>query len=334
MEMIPLFGAGKPCNSNMSGKKPPSRIAARGSAKPAKRKAGSSDKQAEPPQISGRWLISGIIGAVTAAALCAWGALCLLFWQGSWQLLYHPSASVKRTPSTIGLAFNPVAFAVTDEGEPRLNGWWIPAAPPTSFSLTVLFLHGQTGNLEDTLSALNQLHTEGVNVLAFDYRGYGKSQFVRPSEDHWRQDADWALNYLTGTRHIPPSAIVLDGEDLGANLALEVAAAHPELAGVILQSPITSPMDVIFSDARAKLVPARILVHDRYDLSAAATKLQIPALWFEAIPARGHVGRDGEPAAYRKITGRKTLVWLNPEKNADADLIDAVKRWLDDLPQH
>ena len=84
------------------------------------------------------------------------------------------------------------------------------------------------------VDALARLHAVGVNVLAFDYRGYGQSAFVRPSEADLRQDAEWAFQYLSETRHIDRGAIVLDGEGLGANLALEVASAHPELAGVVL----------------------------------------------------------------------------------------------------
>ena len=73
--------------------------------------------------------------------------------------------------------------------------------------------------------------------MIFDYRGYGQSLFSHPSEARWRQDAEWALEYLTATRHVPAGAIVVDGSALGANLALEIAAAHPQLAGAVLQSP-------------------------------------------------------------------------------------------------
>ena len=185
----------------------------------------------------------------------------MLFWQGSWQLLYHPEAVVVRTPASVGLAFDPVEFAATDAGVARLKGWWIPAGPGAVFGrYTVLFLDGQNGNLSGNIDAFVRLHRVGVNVLAFDYRGYGQSQFVRPSEAHWRQDAQWALQYLIETRHVSAGAIVLDGQGLGANLALEVAAAHPELAGVVLDTPIASPMNAVFNDARARLVPARLLV--------------------------------------------------------------------------
>ena len=177
---------------------------------PASAKGGRAGKRpvaeaAGAPRVSGRWLVSAVALTIGAAALCGWCALCLLFWQGSWQLLYHPAAAVERTPAGVGLAFDPVGIASTDAGEPLLRGWWIPAAPGAASSrFTVLFLHGQNGNLGDTVDALARLHAVGVNVLVFDYRGYGQSQFARPSEAHWRQDAEWALEYLEGTRHIDP----------------------------------------------------------------------------------------------------------------------------------
>src|SRR5579859_4411629 len=205
---------------------------------------------AQPETVSARWLLSAIAVVIPGAAFCAWAVLCLLFWQGSWQLLYHPTAAVTRTPAGSGIAFDAVEFDPSDTGAAQLQGWWIPAA---NARWSVLFLHGQDGNLANTVDDVARLHGAGVNVLAFDYRGYGQSAFVHPSEARWREDAESALLYLTATRHVDAHSIVLDGSALGANLALEVAAAHPELAGVVLESPLDSPMNEIFADPRAKL---------------------------------------------------------------------------------
>jgi len=244
-------------------------------------------------------------------------------------LLYHPNAHVALTPASAGLAFDPVAFAVTDEGEPRLRGWWIPAAPDARLRrLSVLYLHDQAGNLDDTTQALERLHAIGVNALAFDYRGYGQSQFVRPSEFHWRQDTEWALDYLTETRHLALNTIVLDGKGLGANLALAAAAAHPALAGVIVESPIPSPTDVIFHDPRAGLVPARFLVRDRYDLDRAAAGVRIPVLWFVQTM------QGQESRAYARIVGPKMMVSFDPGANANQMMAGAESRWFDDLSHH
>jgi pimeloyl-ACP methyl ester carboxylesterase len=340
MELVPRSGTGNRETARMSGKKSRLEIVARGPGRDGNKAGASRRAQArphavsEPARVSGRWLLSAVALTIGAAVFCAWCAFCLLFWQGSWQLLYHPAAAVTRTPASVSMAFDAVGFATTDAGTPRLAGWWIAAAPDAKFArLTVLYLHGQNGNLGATVDSLARLHAAGVNVLAFDYRGYGQSLFVRPSEAHWRQDAEWAIQYLTGTRHVAPQAIVLDGMGLGADLALEEAAAHPELAGVIVESPVTDPVQAIFSDARARMVPARLLVRDRYDLNAAAANMHVPVLWF-APDSRSTANAPLEPAAYEKIADRKMLVWLSPSGDLDKQAADALSRWLDELPAH
>jgi len=339
MELVPRSGTGNRETARMAGKKKGLEIGSRGPGRGGE-KASAGQRAHDHPRdasgrirVSGRWLLGAVAIVIGAAVFCAWCGLCLLFWQGSWQLLYHPASVIARTPSTAGLEFDAVGFAATDAGTPQLAGWWIAAAPDAKFArLTVLYLHSQDGNIADSIDALARLHAAGVNVLAFDYRGYGQSQFVRPSEAHWRQDAEWAIAYLTGTRHVAPGAIVLDGTGLGANLALEVAAVHPELAGVIAERPLPDPMSAIFSDARARMVPARLLVRDRYDLSAAAAGVKVPVLWFawDARSAAGVVPH--EPKAFEKISDRKLLVSVNPAKNIDMQMIDALARWLDELP--
>ena len=171
-----------------------------------------------------------------------------------------------------------------------------------------------------------------MNVFAFDYRGYGQSHFAHPSQTRWREDADSALAYLTGTRHIPASAIVLVGRDLGANLALEVASAHADLAGVVLEAPLESPTAAIFNDARARLVPAHLLVRDRWQSPIAASNVLIPSLWFYWIPERSTELEQDKPEAYEKVPARKSLVWLTDSPDEPEQFMSALSRWIDQLP--
>lgn len=284
---------------------------------------------AGPPTVSARWLAAAVGITFVAAILCGWAALCFVFWQGSWQLLYHPTKAITRTPAAVNLAFDAVGFATTEAGVPRLSGWWIPAAPDAANArYTALYLHGASGNLSDTLPALIRLHTAGLNVLAFDYRGYGQSQFARPSEAHWREDATSALDYLTATRHIAANSIVIFGEDLGADLALEVAASHPGLAGVVLQQPDATPLQPIFSDARTRLVPAHLLVRDQWNLAASAAQLRIPLLWFQKKEMRS---KSPEADLFKAVSASKMLVSLTPAHDEQADYVSALTRWLGSL---
>jgi pimeloyl-ACP methyl ester carboxylesterase len=287
-----------------------------------------------PPTVSGRWLLVAASVTLVAAAACAWLTLCILFWQGSWQLLYRPTAAVRRTPASVGLAFDPVAFAAAEDGQSRLKGWWIPGPPGADYSrYTVLYLHGQTGNLGDSVDDLAALHTVGVNILAFDYRGYGQSLFAHPSEARWREDTEWALNYLTATRHTTARSIIVEGSGLGANLALEIGAAHPELAAVVIESPLGSPADAIFNDPRSRLVPAHLLVRDRFDAGQAAAALRIPSFWL--MPSSGAKPNPDpvvNPAGYDRVAAAKMLVWITPAPGPNQQFLNAWSRWLDDLP--
>ena len=327
MEVVPQVGAGVLRIAIMSPKKTQLQIVPRNPS--VRRQRDSGAKHSKPELVSGRWLLAAVCVVIAGAATCGWLALCLLFWQGSWQLLYHPSAAVEKTPAVAGLSFDRVAFAVTDTGATRLKGWWIPAPNGNGQRrLTVVYLHGQNGTVADTVDALQALHAAGANVFAFDYRGYGESQFAPPSERNWLQDAEWALDYLTATRQIDIRTIVLEGTSLGANLALEVAAEHPELAGVIVDSPMADPTAAIFNDARARMVPARLLVKDRYNLDAAAAAVRVPVLWFEPPM------HDEESKAYAQVAAHKMFVSVDPAGDLYKQTEDALSRWLDQLPAH
>lgn len=258
--------------------------------RPAKK---DQSRHSAPPMVSGRWILGALAITLPAALFCTWAVFCLFFWQGSWQLLYHPTSPILRTPASAGLVYDPVTFGATENEIAQLQGWWVPA---DGAKYTALYLHDEMGNLGDTVDALKTIHEAGLNVLAFDYRGYGQSHFEHPTEAKWRQDTEWALMYLTSTRHMDSHSIVLIGNGLGADLAVVVAAAHPELAGVVLEKPIEAPVDLIFNDPRAKLVPARLLVSDRYDLNGAAAKIRISSLWIGSRTV----------SAYEKVGAPKT----------------------------
>lgn len=312
----------------MSKPKPSRNSRATSTRRPASRRTPAL-QDSVPPTVSGKWLLSALFTVLIAALLCAWGTLCILFWQGSWQLLYHPTSAVAQTPASVNLPFESIGFGTTASGEPQLRGWWIPAASQPRF--TAIYLHGETGNLSDTVSALKPLHDAGLNIFAFDYRGYGQSRFVHPSETRWREDAESALSYLSGTRHIPAASIIVVGRDLGANLALETAALHPDLAGVILEQPLESPTATIFNDPRAHLVPTRLLVSDRWDANSAASNLLIPSLWFYWTPAGTAAQISDSPQAYQNVPARKTIVWLTGSPEEPRQFNSALSAFLDEL---
>lgn len=217
---------------------------------------------------------------LAAAAVCGYATFCLLFYQGQWQLILHPSRSIAATPTAKGLSFDDIRFDYTETGSPRLDGWWIPAEKDARWSAsTVLYLHGGSGSLSDCVDDLATLHSLGINVFAFDYRGYGKSAGPTPRERRMNEDAQAAWTYLTDTRHISAKSIVVYGVGVGASLAADLAAKHPP-AGVILDAPSEPARKIIRADARSHIVPG-FLITERFDPTAPLQNLAVPKLFLD-----------------------------------------------------
>lgn len=232
-----------------------------------------------PPTVSGRWLFGAIAITFVVAAACTYGALCLLFYQGQWQLLFHPSREIHATPAGARLAFDDIRFDVTAAGMPRLDGWWIPA-PGNSASATILYLHGSLGSLSDCVPALAALHSLGVNVFAIDYQGFGRSAGSHPTERLLDDDAVAAWTYLTDTRHIPARSIVVYGDGVGATLAARLAARFAP-AAAILEDPNPPARRIFLSDARARILPLFLLQKEFLDPNADLARADVPRLFLD-----------------------------------------------------
>ena len=286
------------------------------------------------PLVSGRWLISSVFGVVTFAALCAYLTLCLLFYQGQWQIVFHPSRTITTTPAAAGLKYDTISFDYTGAGAPQLSGWWIPADPsssPTNASRTLLFLHDGQGSLSDNVEQLKTLHALGINIFAFDYRGFGQSINTHPSETRVYEDADAAWNYLTDIRHLDPRSIILYGTGLGATIAAEAALRHHEAPALILENPAPPALSLIAADERTSLIPIRMLFRDRFEIGPKLDKLGI-----ELSQPTQAIVLSGKPSSSSEIvrqenpnpSGPKFLLFLGPKPVADPHYLSALKEFL------
>jgi len=162
-------------------------------------------------------------------------ALALYFMQSVF--LYSPVREVPYNPADIGLAFEKVVFE-TEDGL-KLSAWFIPAEKA---ELTVLFCHGNGGNMTHRLDTINILNELGLNCFIFDYRGYGSSQ-GKPSERGTYLDAEAAYKWLTEKKKIPSQNIILFGRSLGGSIAAYLAT-KVEAKGLIVESSFTSYVDM------------------------------------------------------------------------------------------
>jgi pimeloyl-ACP methyl ester carboxylesterase len=230
------------------------------------------------PLASGRWVLGALAGTLLLAVLCVYITFCLLFWQGQWQLVFKPSPTITATPASLGLTYDEIRFDATETGTLQLYGWWIPAQTGTPNAATLLVLHDGSGSLSDALPQLQTLQPLDLNIFAFDYRGFGKSMNIHPSEKSTNADAEAAWRYLTETRHLAASTIVLDGAGLGAAIAAETARRHPQAPALILEDPRPPVLDSLQLDRSMHLLPIRLLFHDRFDPASTLAILRTPKL--------------------------------------------------------
>lgn len=183
--------------------------------------------------------------------------------------VYFPDRKLVSTPAQIHLPYEEVHLQTQDRVQ--LHGWFVPAPDAR---LTLLFLHGNAGNISHRLESLQVFHELGLNVFIFDYRGYGDSTGT-PSEQGTYRDASAAWRYLTKTRTIPASRIVLFGRSLGGAVAVWLAG-RTRPAALILESTFTSIRDMA---ARFyPYLPTSLLIRIRYPCIDRIGALHLPVL--------------------------------------------------------
>jgi uncharacterized protein len=184
-------------------------------------------------------------------------------------LLYFPSREVVARPRA---PFEDLEIASEDGA--RLHGWWVPATGGSPRLGHVLLLHGNAGNVGDRATHVDLLVSAGFDVLAFDYRGYGRSS-GRPTEHGTYRDARAALATLVQRDGVDPARVIYLGESLGGAIALELALSSPP-AGLILQSTFTSVRDM--ARLHYPYVP-RAAVPDAYPSLRLVPALRAPLLY-------------------------------------------------------
>lgn len=196
---------------------------------------------------------------------------------GIWYLLklferrniYFPTRGIEATPREIGLDYKDV-FLKTDDGA-IINGWFIPAHPARA---TILFCHGNGGNISHRLETISIFHRMGYSVFIFDYRGYGRSK-GHISEEGTYRDAVTAYNYLIQRDDVESARVCIFGRSLGGPIAIDLAT-RVDKGILICESSFTSIMDMA-KVAYGIRIPPRFLSY-RYDALSKIKKVTIPKL--------------------------------------------------------
>ncbi len=205
-------------------------------------------------------------------AIGVYAALSLYVYYMQSSLIYFPNMPGRElvtTPENINLTYQDVTF-VTDDNI-KLHGWFIPN---DNAKATLLFFHGNAGNISHRLQSIEIFHRLGLNVFIIDYRGYGQSE-GKVSEKGTYRDADAAWNYLTDTQGINEKQIIIFGRSLGASIASWLASKHAP-AALIIESGFTSVPAM--GQRFYPFLPIRWLTHFKYNTKKYVKNISCPVL--------------------------------------------------------
>lgn len=189
---------------------------------------------------------------------------------------------------------------------------------PGGAERTLLYLHGNAGNLAGRSTIIEFFLRQGVRVLALDYRGYGQSE-GKPSEAGLYADALAAYRWLAARE--PAQRIVVFGESLGGGPGCELAATRP-VGGVVLLSTFTSVPDM--AALTFPWLPVRLLARTRFDNLSKISRIEAPKLIIhsrrdEVVPfaMAERLARAARPPVQQ--------LWLEQSLHNDAYFVDGQR---------
>lgn len=241
-------------------------------------------------------------------------------------LVFAASKEVDAYPSDIGLEYEDLDIVVGKSG--HVNAWFIPRE---GASKTVLFCHGNAGNISSRLDTIRIFHDIGLNAIIFDYRGYGKSS-PNATEEGTYQDARSVYNYLIEKKKILPENIILMGRSLGGPIAAHLAS-EVDSCGLIIESSFTSLADM--AEHLYPYMPVRFFARIKYDTANYLKMVHVPVLIIHSseddfVPYK--FGQQlfsiaNEPKSFVEISGGHNNGFVESEP----DYSRALKSWLESL---
>ncbi len=216
-------------------------------------------------------MLAGIIKIVVYAVMAyAVVSLSVYFLQPG--MIYYPNLlgrELVASPRDIGLEYSDVEFTTADQV--KLHGWYIPHQQAQG---TLLFFHGNAGNISHRLDSINIFHQLGLNIFIIDYRGYGNSE-GKPTELGTYRDAEAAWTYLTHTLGQKSSDIIIFGRSLGGAIASWLATQHTPRA-LILESSFSSARSI--GHHFYPMLPIDQIIRFNYDTQSHVEKISCPVL--------------------------------------------------------
>jgi hypothetical protein len=211
------------------------------------------------------------VAAMLAATVIV-GCAYLETKQGEW--IFRPAEGTWRGYShEAANGFQEQWISVGNNGG-QLHAWWSPVQDKDAPVL--LYLHGARWNMTGSVTRIPRWNRMGFSVLAIDYRGFGQSTRLTPSEASSYEDAEAAWAYLA--QLAPGAKRYIFGHSLGGAIASQLALKHPEADGLILEGTFTS-IPAIVKETKWGFLPVGFLVTQRFDSLDRIDDIKVPIVF-------------------------------------------------------
>lgn len=229
---------------------------------------------------------------------------------------YFPTKQIDATPESVGLKYEDINFTTSDNKQ--LHAWFIPH-PHAQY--TMIFCHGNAGNISHRLDKIFFFHTLGINTFIFDYRGYGKSK-GSPSEQGLFLDAQAAYDYVTQKRAIPKDKIIIYGESIGGAVAIDCAYKN-EAGALIVEDAFTSIRDM--AKIYYPFVP-QFLISNLFDSISKIKSISCPKLIIHSTEDEIAPFSHGEKLFREASPPKKFCITHGSHNDAFFNSIDIIKK--------
>ncbi len=183
-------------------------------------------------------------------------------------LLYHPFENNYQNDK-INFDYEEIFIEVNKEI--KLKAWFINK--DIKRKKTLIFFHGNAGDLTNRVHKLNKLNDLDINILLISWRGFSGNK-GHPTESNLYQDAQKSINWLNNIG-VKNSQIILYGESLGTGVAVELGKKNI-YNSVILESPFTSIENA--AKIYYPFLPVSLILKDRFDTISKIRTLKLPIL--------------------------------------------------------
>ena len=187
-------------------------------------------------------------------------------------MVFYPVKELVMTPEELNLSYEDIYIEV--KNNEKIHSWFFPVDSGALNCKTVLFCHGNGGNISHRFETIDFISNIPASLLIFDYRGYGRSD-GSPGENEIYEDARAAYDWLVNVRGIKPEDIVIFGRSLGGAVAVDLAN-RVECGGLIVESSFTSAKDM--GKRIYPYVPISYLLKYRLDSIGKIDKINCPLL--------------------------------------------------------